>query len=349
MPTMTPWSLMLAAVFSVTPEPAGMRVFRSVAVPFWLMKASWPPLPSGPSPTITPLALIDVASASPPAPKCRSVALPLAHSTACALSSLFSTAEPTTWPEALTASAAEVKVDPRAGSFLIAPLTHSTAIASWVVVSALPTIVVPAGSTATALASTPRGSSGSTLTVVPWIVKDLVRSPLLPGVSPKPTIRPPSLTAVAWVLKKLLASTGSWDKSVGAALPAGHFRAVNRPLSNSPTTRSPLLRPSAVAKPLPAWPAGAFRNSGVPPAFRMKGWVKLLSGWGASPMMSPLLLIAEYVAFGIAESVSVYRVVAAWAGPAKAVAARAVPVAVRAASSGRPASGDDARRREKDT
>ena len=54
----------------------------------------------------------------------------------------------------------------------------------------------------------------------------------MPGVSPKPTIRPLSLTAVARVLKKLLASVGSCDKSVGVALPAGHFSAVNRPLSN---------------------------------------------------------------------------------------------------------------------
>ena len=103
-----------------------------------------------------------------------------------------------------------------------------------------------------------------------------------------------------------------------------------------------------MAKPLPAWPAGALRNSGVPPAFRMKGWVKLLSGWGASPMMSPLLLIAEYVAFGIAESVSLYCVVAARAGPARAVAASRVPVTARAATRGRCTRGDDARRKGKD-
>ena len=86
----------------------------------------------------------------------------------------------------------------------------------------------------------------------------------------------------------------------------------------------------------------------MPPALRMKGWVKRLSGWGAWPMMSPLLLIAEYVAFGIAESVSLYWVVAASASPARAVAARAVPVTARAAASGRRAREDDARRREKD-
>src|SRR5712691_1701754 len=337
---MTPWSLMLCAVTRVTPELAGMRVLRSVTVPFWSMNA-WLEL----SPTITPLVLIPVASASLLPGKWRSVALPLAQSTACALLSVVSTAAPTASPEVLTASAPDVRVLARLGSFVIVPLIHSTASGAWVVVSALPTMVVPVLFTACASASTPFGSSGSTLTVLFWIVKDLVRSPLLPGVWPKPTIRPLSLIDVARVLKKLFASVGNCDRSVGVLLPVGHSSAVNSPVSESPTTWSALLRPWAVANPSPAWLAGGLRISGVlDPAFSRKAEGKLDPFWGSEPMMSPLLLTAKYCEFTVGLSVSLYCGVAACAVPVRAVAARAVPARASAAISGLRARRADARR-----
>src|SRR5262249_3312693 len=90
--------------------------------------------------------------------------------------------------------------------------------------------------------------------------------------------------------------------------------------------------------------AGGLRASGVPdPAFSTKGAAPL------TPMMSPLLLIARYCVPTVGASVSLYCVVAACAGPAPTVAARAAPATTRARTRDLRPRGDDARRRGNDT